>query len=270
MSVKSIVKEKEEVPTKGISLPTKKGEILKDVPSSMIIFGLPKSGKTTILAELPNCLDIDVERGSDFVEIIRLQPPKDIKPVALVNWLKEVVQAIKDEGRPYDFVAIETVSYLDEIAEWVGTYRYMNTTQGKRFNRDSDGNMLKSTDPGYESVHTLPDGNGYRYSRAVMTEIFDMCKDLGKICTIFVCHVTDKYIISKQTNTEVRAMDLSLTGKVKHIYSRDVDAIGYVWNKGGEMNISFEGSEEKLGGMRGIKGLQGYKGPLDWKKIFKL
>lgn len=259
--------------TELLELPTEPQEPLKDVPSSMIMFGLPKCGKTTILSKLPGLLDIDVERGSDFVKIMRLQPPKDAKPVAIFNWIKKVSQSIKEAGRPYDFVAIETASFLDELSEWVGTWRYMNSIQGKSFNRvdgKKDGVMLKPTDPDYESVHTLPDGNGYRYSRAVMTELFDMTKDLGKICTIYVCHVTDKYIVSKLTNTEVRAIDLSLTGKVKHIYSRDVDAIGYVWNKDGKINISFKGNEEKLGGMRGNNHIQGYEGPLDWDLIFKL
>ena len=167
---------------------------------------------------------------------------------------------------------------MDELSEWVGTYNYMHSPQGASFNREKDakgqaikhGPMLAPDDPSYESVHTIGEGYGYRYSREAMTDLLDECKDLGKICTIFVCHVVDKYVISKQTNTEVRSIDLSLTGKVKQIYSRDVDAIGYIWNTSGEANISFKGNEDKVGGMRGNKHIQGYEGPLDWKKIFKL
>ncbi len=252
-----------------IELPKIASNPTKTVPSSLILFGLPKSGKTTILSELPNFLNIDVEKGSDFIKTMRLQPPKDLGPVGVYNWLKAVVKKIKEDEYPYDFVGIDTISHLDELSEWIGTYNYMHSVQGKKFNR-VDGKMLEPDDPDYESVHTLPDGNGYRYSRKVMTEIFDMCKDLGRICTIFVCHVTDKYVLSKQTNTEVRSMDLSLTGKVRNIYSRDVDAIGYIYNKNGEVQISFKGNEEKLGGMRGNKHIQGYEGKLDWNQIFQL
>lgn len=253
-----------------IQLPTTQQAPTKDVPSSLILFGLPKCGKTTIISELPNCLNIDVEKGSDFVLTMRLQPPQDLGPVGIYNWFKQVVKAIKDAGRPYDFVAIETISYLDELSEWIGTYKYCMSVQGKKFNRDEKGEILDPDSPDYKSVHTLPDGAGYRYSRQVMTDIFDMCKDLGKICSIFVCHVTDKYVVSKLTNKEVRAVDLSLTGKVRNIYSRDVDAIGYVYQKGGSVHISFKGDEEKLGGMRGNNHIQGYEGILDWKSIFKL
>ncbi len=251
-------------------LPTKKEAPLKEVPGSMILFGLPKAGKTTALAELPNCLNIDIEKGSGFVDAMRIQPPDDLGPVGIYNWLKKVAKSIKENRRPYDFLAIETVSYLDELAEWIGTYIYMNSVQGKKFNRDDKGDMLTPDNPDYRSVHTLPDGAGYRYSRNVMTEIFDLFKDLAKICTIFVCHVTDKFVLSKATNKEVRAIDLSLTGKVRNIYSRDVDAIAYVYQRSGKLNISFKGDEERVGGIRGSQHLQGFEGDLNWKEIFKL
>ena len=263
---------------KKIELPMVPSEPTKVVPSSLILFGLPKCGKTTICSQLPNSLIIDIERGSDFVKAMKLQPPKGVGPVAIFKWLKEVAKEIKEAGNPYDFVIIDTASYLDELSEWVGTYNYMNSVQGQSFNRVKDsfgkaikgGKMLSPDDPDYDSVHNIGEGYGYRYSRSAMTELLDSLKDLGKICTIFVCHVKDKFVVSKQTNTEVRTMDLSLTGKVKEIYSRDVDAIGYIWNKGGEVNISFRGNEDKIGGMRGNNHIQGYEGPLDWNKIFKL
>lgn len=256
-----------------IVLPTDVLPPTREVPSTMILFGLPKCGKTTELSKLPNLLNIDVEEGSNLISMRRIQPPKGLGPVGKFQWLKRVAKKIKDEGNPYDFVAIETISYLDELSEWVGTWNYMNSIAGKSFNRvdgQKGGIMLESDHPDYQSVHSLPEGYGYRHSREAMTDIFDTIKDLGKVCTIMTCHVVDKYVISKQTNTEVRAMDLSLTGKVKNIYSRDVDAIGYVYNKGGKMQISFKGSEERLGGMRGANHIQGYEGPLDWNLIFKL
>jgi hypothetical protein len=253
-----------------IELPMEIVKATQVVPASLILFGLPKCGKTTILSELPNNLIVDVEGGANFVDALKVSPPKDSGPVAKWKWLKELSRSIKDAGRPYDFVSIDTLSYLDEISEWVGTYNYMNNSMGKKFNRNEDGTMMKPTDPNYTSVNNLPEGYGYRWSRDAMTDIFDSLKDLGKISTIFVCHVADKYVVSKQSNQEVRVMDLSLTGKLKNIIVRDVDAVGYVWNKEGKVNIAFNGNEEKVGGMRGSKHIQGFEGPLDWNKIFLL
>jgi hypothetical protein len=261
------VKEKK---SEDIVLPSKPVKASAINPESMILFGLPKCGKTrTIMDEktgLKNCLLIDVENGSNHYSGLKMQVPEGYGPVSTFNWLKKVAQTIKDSGKPYDYVAIDTLSYLDEISEWVGTYRYMQRP-GNKFNM-KDGVPLKPTDPNYESVHTVPEGYGYRWSREAMMDIFSQLKGLGKICTIFICHVADKYVLSKQTNQEVRVIDLSLTGKLRNIIARDVDAIGYVWNEDGQMQISFKGSEEKVGGIRGANHIQGYEGPLEWDKIF--
>jgi hypothetical protein len=50
-----------------IVLPTEVAPPLRIIPENLIIFGLPKCGKTTELAKLPNHLLIDVERGSKYV-----------------------------------------------------------------------------------------------------------------------------------------------------------------------------------------------------------
>lgn len=268
------VKKRERLPVPnvgGIVLPFEPQEAVKLVPETMLLYGLPKCGKTTALAELPNHLIIDVERKSDFVKCNRIQPPVGIKPVALFEWLKQVAKAIEDAGRPYDYVVIDTASLIDEASEWKGTFDYMDSPQGRGFNRvDGKGSpALKPTDPGYDSVHSIGDGYGYRYSRKAMTDFYDMFKNISKVCTIFVCHVKDK-IITTKAGVEVLTMDISLTGKVKNIFTRDVDAIAYVYFKGGKLNISFNGNEDKLGGMRGTKHLQGFSGPLDWNHIFLL
>lgn len=251
-----------------IKLPAKvKSEVSKN-PSSMIIYGLPKSGKTTALSQLENCLIIDAEEGTKFVEgSYVIQIPEELGPVAKFNWLKDLARTIKKEGRPYDYVVIDTLSELDVLAEWVGTFNYMNSTQGKKFNRDErTGETYKPNNPNYESVLSLAQGYGYRYTREAILDIFNELKNLGSVCTIFVCHVTDK-MISKNGSSEVMVKDLALVGKTKDILPRTVDAIANLYNEDGETMISFVGSENKVGGVR-AKHLIGYQGKLDWNKIF--
>ena len=233
---------------------------------SLVIYGLPKSGKTTALALLPNCLIIDVEKGTGFVDGMIIEPPEEAGPVAKFKWLKELAIQIKAKNRPYDYVAIDTLSQLDIDAEWVGTYNYMQSSQGKKFNRNADGTMMKPSDADYESVLTLANGFGYRYTREAILDIFETLKGLGKICTIFVVHVADK-MISKNGTTEVLTKDLALVGKTRDIIPRLVDAVANVWNEEGEFMISFNGSENKVGGVR-AKHLVGFEGKLDWNKIF--
>jgi hypothetical protein len=249
-----------------IVLPTKTSPAKSTNPETLILYGKPKVGKTTSVAQLKNVLIIDVEKGSAFIEGMIMQPPENKGPVGKFKWLKELAATIKEAGKPYDYVAIDTLSQLDTDAEWVGTFNYMHSPTGKKFNRDSNGNILKPTDPGYESVLTLGNGYGYRYTREAIMDIYDTLKDLGKVCTIFICHVADKMIANKN-GEEVMIKDLALVGKTRDVIPRLSDAIANVWNEEGELMISFIGDNEKIGGVR-AKHLLGYKGKLDWNKIF--
>ena len=264
---------------KGIVLPTAPRKATAVNPESICIYGKPKVGKTTVLSELPNNLIIDTERGTAFIDGLVMQPPEGTGPVGIRTWLKDVAKKIRDEGRPYDYVSIDTLSQLDIYSEWWGTWDYMHSIAGKKFNRKTDdlGNlvygqdgksiMLRPDDPTYESVLTLANGYGYQHTRSAFMEVFDMLKGLGKNCTIFVCHVADK-MIGEKNGEQVMVKDLALTGKLRDMLPRIVDATANVWNDDGKMMISFKGNEEKLGGVRG-KHLPGYVGPLDWNFIFR-
>jgi len=233
----------------------------------MVLYGLPKSGKTTAISKLKNCLIVDVEDGAAFTEGMIVAPPKG-GPVSKFKWLKELAAEIRKQGHPYDYVAIDTLSQLDTDAEWVGTWNYMNSVQGKKFNREKDEvTPLKPSDPNYESVLSLANGYGYRYTREAILDIFDELKDLGKICTIFVCHVADKMVAKKGSTDEVMIKDLALVGKTRDIIPRVTDAIGNVWNEDGVLKVSFVGDSQKVGGIR-AKHLLGYTGTLEWDSIF--
>lgn len=241
------------------------------VPRNAVWMGLPKAGKTTVMAELPNHLIIDAEKGSNFVTCNRIQPPDGSNPVEVFNWIREIAKQIKEEKHPYDHVVIETITHLDELSEWVGTYNYMKSPQGKSFNRRKDGTTIKFGEEGFESVNNLPEGYGYRWSRDAMLDLFDLTKNLGRVCTHYVGHVADKYLgKNEQANAGVKPIELAVTGKLKYVIPRDVDAVGYVFQKNGQLWVSFKGSEDKIGGMRGAEHLRGYEGPMDWNKIFLL
>jgi hypothetical protein len=78
----------------------------------------------------------------------------------------------------------------------------------------------------------------------------------------------DKFVGNKEQATDgVVPKQLALTGKLREILPRKVDATGHVYNDKGTLMVNFKGGEEKMGGTRAIH-LVGYSGPLDWKKIF--
>jgi hypothetical protein len=244
--------------------------------SSIIIFGKPKCGKTTALSKLKNCLIIDTEKGSDKVSALRMQVPQDLGPVGKMNWLMKLADKLIEEGRPYDYIALDTFSEVNDWAEWSGTYRYMNSMQGKSFNRELDskgqpikgGKFLEPSDINYQSVHSLAEGYGYRWSREDAMKVFDKYLTVAKKCVIFVCHVEDKYISAKEQEGVLPPKQLALTGKLRDILPRKVDAIGYVYRKEGDVvKVNFGGGDERVGGTR-AQHLADYNGPLDWSRIF--
>lgn len=234
---------------------------------SCILFGLPKCGKTTLLSKLPNCLIIDTENGTNKVKALVKKVPDEVGPVGKMKWLDEFADYLIAQGKPYDYVAIDTFTEINDWAEWSGTFRYMNSTQGKKFNRDDSGNMLKPSSDDYESVHTLGQGFGYRWSREDTLKLFNKYMKVAKKCVFFVCHVEEKYIGTRESTDVVVPKQLALTGKLRDILPRKVDAIGYVYNEDGEIMINFTGNEDRVGGNR-CEHLKGYNGKAEWEKIF--
>lgn len=255
-----------------IVLPSKPKAAEKNC-DSLIFFGKHKVGKTTALSMLENCLIIDTEKGTTNIEALTIQAPMDKGPVGKMIWLNKLVDKLVEEC-PYDYVALDTATEVNDWSEWSGTYKYMNSPQGKSFNRIKDdegkaikgGPFLEPDDPEYMSVHTLADGYGYRWSRDEFLKVVDKMLKIPAKCVIFVCHVEDKYI-AQADKGEAVTKQLALTGALRNILPRRVGGIGYVYNDKGTIKINFTGSEEKVGGVR-AEHLRGYNDVLDWKKIF--
>ena len=82
-------------------LPVQKTKPKVNNPRYLIIFGKPKSGKTTLLSKLDGCLIIDLEGGSEFLEALSIQARN-------VNDLGNIANAIRDKiretgNKPYKY-----------------------------------------------------------------------------------------------------------------------------------------------------------------------
>ena len=228
-------------------------------PRTLLLYGLPKMGKTTVLSQLDGCLIIDLEKGSGYVDALKVNANTYAEFV-------DVCRSIHAAGKPYSYIAIDTMSQLDTWSEVEGTNKYMTGVQGKTFNRDAKGNKILPGDPSYQSVHELGQGFGYRYSREVMVEWYE------RLCTlaehvIFICHVKDKFVASKSGDAVV-SKDIALTGKVKDILCSKVDAIVYMHRENDKLMVSFGGDGDKVCGSR-CGHLKGQTFEFDWKLIYK-
>lgn len=270
-------------------------------PATMLYSAKPKIGKTTKLAELPNNLIISMEKnGADFLKGVDIIDASgilsasvkditglltdDIKtkvldiadiadPCERHKALNRILNALIKLGRPYDYVSLDTITQADIDAEWAGTELYMDSLQGKSFNREQIQGQpstkwprLKYGEANYQSVIEIGQ-NGWRWSRSVMVDLLNLSRQASKKCTIYVCHIKDK-MLSKGDKGEVFVKDIALTGAVADIYSRNVDAIASVWKdeEHNQLIISFKGNEDKTGGNRGEIG--DYEGEFKWDKLF--
>lgn len=181
------------------------------------------------MALLDNCLILDFENGSDYVEAMKLK-------VDSLATLKAIGQEIVKANKPYKYIAIDTVTALEEMCIGYAKTLYQDTPMGKNFAGD---NVLK-----------LPNGAGYMYLREAFFKILDYIETLvpndGSL--ILLGHLKDKML---ETNgKEVSAVDLDLSGKIKSIVCAKADAIGLLSRKGDKVSLNFKTSEEVTCGAR--------------------
>ena len=74
------------------------------------MYGQPKVGKTTALAQLDNCLIIDLEDGTDMLDALKIKA-KNLKH------LSEIGREVLNQGKPYKYIAIDTVTQLEVWCE---------------------------------------------------------------------------------------------------------------------------------------------------------
>ena len=230
-----------------ITLPKQKVKATRKSPKNMVIYGPPKIGKTSALSQLDDCLIIDLEDGSDMVDALKVQ-------VNDLSELTEVGKAIMKDGKPYKYIAIDTITKLEEWCEEDAKRIYMATPMGKNFEQKNPG----------ASVLSLPNGAGYLYLRIAYKKWIDRLNKLADH-VILVGHLKDKMLEKK--GKEVAAKDLDLTGKIKSITCANADAIGYIYREDDETMVSFNSLDDVTAGSR-CDHLKGQTMPLEWSDIF--
>lgn len=191
-----------------------------------MVYSKPKVGKTTILSHLENCLILDFEKGTEFVESMSIQ-------VESLDQLRAIGEAIKEKGYPYKYIAVDTVTKLEDLCLGLALKLYKQTPLGKSFSG--------------ESVLTLPNGAGYYWLRLAYEKIITYIETFAPN-VILVGHVLDK--ITEVSGKEVNSQDIDLTGKIKRIACQDADAIAYMFREGNNTYLNFASSETIACGAR--------------------
>lgn len=206
-------------------LPTTKIPAVSKNPKFLILYGRPKAGKTSCLAQLDNNLIIDLEGGSTFIDAMAIQ-------CRTINDLGEAAQAIRAKNEEvghafYRHITIDNATRLEEICLSYAANLYKQTPMGKTW---------QGTD-----VRTLPKGSGYHYLRTAVQKVIDMFKEL---CDEFILvgHVKDSQV--EKNGEEMSEMSLALVGALSSIVCGVADAVGYLYRKDNETHISFKGGSD--------------------------
>jgi len=225
-----------------IKLPTKKVKATHQSPNNLIIFSKPKVGKSSLLAELEDCLLLDLENGSDYVDALKVK-------ASSIEEIKEIGEEIKKAEYPYKYIAVDTITALEEKCIPFAEKIYSRKPMGKSwFKRDANGNLTKDSGKmQYGNILNLPNGAGYAYLREAMTKTIEYIKTLAPRI-ILVGHIKD--VMLEKAGAEFTASDLDLTGKIKRIMTSQSDAVGYLYRKGNTNILSFATNDSVACGAR--------------------
>lgn len=205
-------------------LPTEKVPASSVNPQFLILYGRPKAGKTSAIAQLDGNLIIDLEGGSKFIDAMAVQA-RSIKD------LGEIASAIRQKNTEvghsfYKRITIDNATRLEEICLSYAATLYRQSPVGKNWKGDD--------------VRTLPNGSGYFYLRQAVQKVISMFREL---CDEFILigHVKD--VMIDNNGEELSEMALDLVGKLSSIVCGEADAVGLVYRKGNETHISFKGGD---------------------------
>ena len=209
-----------------IVLPTKKIKADRVNPKRLIIYSKPKTGKTSAFAGLENNLILDLENGADYVDALKVK-------ISSLQELLDAGKAIKEAGKPYTYVTIDTVTALEDMVMPLAIKLYKQTSMGKNYDGDN--------------VLSLPNGAGYLYLRQAFFQVLDFIDTLAPHI-ILSGHIKDKQVDDK--GEMVMAANIDLTGKIKSLICANADAIGYMFRKGNQTILSFKTTDEVTCGAR--------------------
>lgn len=226
-----------------IVLPTSKIKATRINPRILVIYSAPKVGKTTLLSQLDDCLILDLEKGSGSVDAMKVE-------LNSMSELGECIKEIRSKNNPYKYLAIDTITKLEDWCEDLATQDYRKSPMGKSF----EG----------KSILELPNGAGYFWLRQAFARVKESIESCAENI-IYSGHLRDKMIEKK--GKEISAKDLDLTGKIKSITCANADALGYLYRENGELMISFASNDDVICGAR-PEHLRGQMFQFDWNKIY--
>jgi hypothetical protein len=218
-------------------LPTKKTEARTEDPRNLMMYGLPKCGKSSSIAQMPDTLILDLEDGYAYLSAY-------VVPIRNYVDFYKICKALREEEHNYKFVVIDTITELENLAADLGAENYKKTLQGKNF-------MGTGKD-----LLNLPMGAGYKQQKDALKQMLSWIMgdpEKGFVPTwntILVGHVKDSQLGSNDDMMPVKALDVSKS--CANMLSKMSDTIAYVYRDSETNNLmaNFGDKNEVLTGAR--------------------
>lgn len=169
-----------------------------------------------------------MENGSTYVDALKIK-------INSLKELKETVKAIKEAGKPYKYITIDTITAVEEMAKPLAITLYQNSP------------MFSPKYADVKDVTQLPNGSGWSFLRQGVEMLVDLVASATD--NLIICgHVKDTAL---SEGVEGSVKDLDLGGKLKRILSAKSDAIGFVHrDEDSNLCIQFGTNGEVLTGAR--------------------
>lgn len=215
-----------------MELPQEITQVTNTNPRDLVIVSIPKMGKGTILGALTtqkNAVVLDLEKGGyDYIPARKLSTYTSDQTSRHTSYLNYIAyrNALLEEKGKYEYLIIDGLSDLDDLSELGGTLAYMDSVQGKKFNRVGGVETGRKYEPyeiEFKSVHTLAEGYGYRHSREWFMQQIEFFRMISPY-RIYAAHITDKYI-KDNGKEDVIGSEIALTGQLKRIFASKVTAM---------------------------------------------
>lgn len=130
-----------------VTLPRKAVKAESQNPRKLLIFSAPKRGKTSLLAGLKDNLNIDLEKGSIMLDMVKVEANSLEELIEIGKAIK--VENEKEGKKIYNSISIDTLTKFEELAWQLALKNYKNSLIGKNFQGDIN------------AFRQMPKGAGY-------------------------------------------------------------------------------------------------------------
>ena len=240
--------------------PKEPREALRSMPRTLLVQAFSKVGKSSIAANLTT----QFAKGESCVVSLGKEGSYDNHEVTEINVDKmSQFEALLDDmikEQPYEFVIFDNLSVFDEWSEVLGTLEYMSGAQGKSFNLKARKSNPEARGPGFsqrpdlyfnptntefETVHTLAQGYGYRWSRSTGIRLYNKMKQVANH-VIFIGHIKEDRYTKDDSGKVTKSEFLDVTGGLGRYICKDIDALATLSRKKNEGFLSFKTGHSDL------------------------